>query len=134
MQQFADQRATDFVAQATESMGKIAQAFGCPQKRRLRIAASDRFNQRSQIVDKARIRFDQWLATPAGPANSIRHKRLTVTPLIECAPDRTACQAGGTRHSADPAVTSCCRFGRRKTPPSALVQHRIERLEANTND
>src|SRR5882762_5205143 len=37
---------------------------------------------------------------------------------------------GGTHHRNDPTVPGRCRLGCRKTPPTALVEHRSEGLEA----
>src|ERR1019366_8707598 len=98
-----------------------------------RIAPRRGIDQITKIIEQARIRLARWLAAAARPANAIRVQRPAIAQLDEPASDRTAGQASGAGDHADAATPGGRRLGRRETPASALVQHSIERLEAQAN-
>jgi hypothetical protein len=96
----------------------------------LRIAARLRFDQHAQIIEQARIRLAQRLATAARPADPLRSGRVARTQFGQSTSDRAARDARGTHHRADPAMTRRSRLGRRKTPPPAFVKYWSKRLKA----
>jgi len=97
----------------------------------LGIAAGVRFDQRTQIIQQARIGLDQRLATTARPSNAARVERLSTAQLHQPATDSATRHTRGTRHCTDPAAPSRHCLGRRKTSPGPLVEHWRKRLEPN---
>jgi hypothetical protein len=96
----------------------------------LRIAPRLRFDQRPQVVEQARIRLAQRLAAAAWPAYPLRIRHLARAQLGQSTSDRAARDARGAHDRGDPAMPGRRCLGRRKPPPTPLVEHRSERLEA----
>src|ERR1035437_4007660 len=95
----------------------------------LPIAPRRRRDQRAQIIEKTRIHIHQGLASATRPTDSLCIRLLAAAQFLERAPNGAARDPGGARYRADPSATARQGLGRRKTPPSALVQHRTERLK-----
>jgi hypothetical protein len=94
----------------------------------LYIATRRRIDQRTQILDQARIRLAHGLATTARPAHPFDLTRHSPVQFSQSAPDRAACNPRGTHHCADPAAP-----GRRKSAPTTLVEYRNERLKPHAD-
>ena len=75
LQQFADDGMADFVPEFVQFKGQATQALACPSQRRLRITASDRFDQSLQRREQAGIGFRQRSTPTARPAE-IRKRRM----------------------------------------------------------
>ena len=130
VQEFANQRAANPMAHGAQTLAELTQALASPQQRRLRIAARARFDQRAQIINQARIRLAQRLTTAARPAYPFHVRPLAGPQFGQPTSDRAARDTRGTHDRDNPAVPGRCRLGCRKPPPSPLVEHRSERLEA----
>jgi hypothetical protein len=83
---------------------------------RLRITARRRLDQRTQIIEQARIRLAQRLASAAWPAHAVHIRYLPSAQFAQPATDRAARQACGAHDSADAAASRCYCLGRRQTP------------------
>ena len=130
VQKLADKRAADPMTHVAQALAELAQALASPQQRRLRIAPRLRLDQRAQIIEQARIRLAQRLATTARPAYPLHIGRFTRAQFGQSTSDRATRDARGTHDRNNPAMSGRRRLGCRETPPSALVQHRRERLKA----
>src|SRR5712671_766943 len=130
VQEFADERPANRMAHVAQALAELAKALGSPQQRRLRIASRLWLDQRAQIIEQVRIRLAHRPTTAARPAYPFQVRRLARTQFGQPASDRAARDTGGTHHRNDPTVPGRCRLGCRKTPPTALVEHRSEGLEA----
>jgi hypothetical protein len=130
VQQFAHDGSTDVMTHVAQPARQLAQALAGPQKRRLRIAARLRFDQRTQIIQKARIRLAQRLAPSAQPACPPRFRPLIGPQFGQSAADRAARNARGACDRTDPAIPGRRRFGRRKPPKPTLIEHRSKRRKA----
>src|SRR5712664_430991 len=130
VQEFADERPANRMAHVAQALAELAKALGSPQQRRLRIASRLWLDQRAQIIEQIRIRLAQRPTTAAHSAYPFQVRRLARTQFGQPASDRAARDTDGTHHRNDPTVPGRCRLGCRKTPPTALVEHRSEGLEA----
>jgi len=125
----------DAMAEFAKPGRQVAQAFGGPQQRRHRVAAGRRLNQLLQIGQQARVGGDQRPAPTAFAAHPFGCGcgRRIATQLRQPAVDRATRHAGDPRDRTYSATSSRQRFRRRKPPPAALVQIRIERLMAQSD-
>jgi hypothetical protein len=110
-----------------QPLAELAQALAGPQERRLWIAARLRLDQRAQIIEQARIRLAQRLATTPRSAHPLRIDRLAGTQFVERPTNGAARQARGTRHRCNTTAARRHRLGRRKPPPTPLVEHMNDR-------
>jgi len=95
----------------------------------LRIAAGLRLDQRAQIIEQTRIRITQRLATTPRSAHPLSIDCLAGTQFVERPTNGAARQARGTRHGCKTTVARRYCLGRRKPPPTPLVEHRNDRLK-----
>jgi hypothetical protein len=130
VQEFADERPANRMAHVAQALAELAKALGSPQQRRLRIASRLWLDQRAQIIEQIRIRLAQRPTTAAHPAYPFQVRRLACTQFGQPASDRAARDTGSTHHRNDPTMPGRCRLRCRKTPPTALVEHRNEGLKA----
>ena len=121
--------APERVGNAAQARGEFAQTLARPKQRRLRIPARRRLDQRTQIIEQARIHLAQRLASAARPAHAVHILYLPSTQFAQPTTDRAARQACGAHDSTNAATTGCYSLGCRQTPQAALVQHRSKRFE-----
>ncbi len=119
MQEFAYERAPDFVPHAAQALAEFAQALAGPNQWRLRIAARVGLEP-AQNVDEAGIRCAAVCARRPDDARD----RCRTLPLhaVRSMRDRS-CHAQrkshDLRHHSDAAPSRSLRLGRRKTPEGA---------------
>jgi hypothetical protein len=134
VQEFAHERAPDLVPHVAQALAEFAQALAGPKQWRLRIAARVGLDEPAQIVDEAGVCRGQRLASAARTPHPINLACVPRAQFVQTASDRAARKTGDPRHHGYAAPSRSLRLGRRKTPQSALVQYRRERLEAQPND
>ena len=132
-QQCGDRVVADAMAECPQPVGKLAQALGRPQQRRLRIAARHRLNQLAQVLEQAWVRDRERLAAATWPANTPSFWHNCAAQIGQASSNRAARNPGDARHRAHSAVPGRLRLGRRQTPSALLVKHRFQRLVAQPN-
>src|ERR1700736_5313014 len=132
-QQAADRVEADAVAKFVQAAGQVAQAFGCPQQWPLRITARRRFDQGTQIVEQARVRFGKRLAPRPRPPHSASRWSIGAIQFGQAAANRAARYSGDPGYGLDAAKPRRARFRRRKPSPPALIKHRPQRRKSQPN-
>src|SRR5260370_9206202 len=84
-------------------------------------------------MEKRGIGRNRGLASTARFADPFWIRLLAAAQFLKRAPNRTAGHPGSPRYRDDTTVTGRQSLGRHKTPPSAFVQQRIERLKSLTD-
>jgi hypothetical protein len=129
LQQGSDNVMADPMPHGAKRIGHFPQAFRRPLQRRHWIASRGRVDKTFKVAEKRRVRLGQSLASGAlapDAANSLIGR--IATKFLQSLANRAARDPRRLAHRRDPAPSRSERFGRRKAPPTPLVQHRTERL------
>jgi hypothetical protein len=99
----------------------------------MRVAPCRRLDQPAKVIEQRAILDRKPLAPAAWPAHPAACHSRAVAQFRQASANRAASQAGDPRHHRHtPAACRQC-LRRREPPTAALVQHRIERLVAQSH-
>ena len=109
------------MAHAAQACGKLAQAFGGPLQRRLRVAARIGFNKRAQVIDQAGIGRGHRLAPGTWLAHPLRVDHRVAAQLPQTAPDGAARNTRGPRRRPRSSSTGSKAANRWKITDSSII-------------
>ena len=104
LQQLANHRVADLVAELFQFSRKPAQALTGPAQRRHRIASRAGLDQPIQVLEQSRIRRAQRFAPASATANGARRCRRRRLKIFQAPPDRARRYARHTRDRRYPAI------------------------------